>query len=287
MFMLRDCSTTLSRSCWLGLLALANVASPVMAQNSSFPEDSIAPSIPINRATSFPAPSNFSNTIPSNANQYVVYVPRNNPMVLQQVRAIVPDAFSGRLDNGQSVVQIGRFNNSNLAQRRVEQLKQMGLSADVATVSTKLATTMPVTDPFFSTSAPTNTLGVPNLPPSNFPSNFPNDLPGVPSAIPPAGQGTIEISRPQQTYQATPQLPGQTASINPPPEVSRNRYFVIIPSAADAILQKTRNIVPTARLTATERGTYIEVQGYPERRSADTLSSTLRSQGLDSRVIYF
>ena len=284
MFMLRDCSTTLSRAWWLGLLALANVASPAMAQNPSFPEDSIAPSIPINRAANFPAPSNFSNTIPSNANQYVVYVPGNNPMVLQQVKAIVPDAFSGRLDNGQSVVQIGRFNNSNLAQRRVEQLKQMGLSADVATVSTKLATTMPVADPFNPISSPTNTLGVPNLPPSNFPNN---DLPGVPSAIPPAGQGTIEISRPQQPYQAAPQLPGPTASINPPPEVSRNRYFVIIPSSADAILQKTKNIVPTARLTATERGTYIEVQGYPERRSADTLSSTLRSQGLDSRVIYF
>jgi hypothetical protein len=33
-------------------------------------------------------------------------------------------------------------------------------------------------------------------------------------------------------------------------------------------------------------GTFIEVQKYPDRSSADSLNRTLRKQGFDARVIY-
>lgn len=283
MFILKDCSINLSRAWWLGLVTLASVTSPALAQNSSFPEDTISPSR--NAST---LPNNLSNTIPS-SNQYLVYVSGNSPELLQQVKTVAPDAFTGKLETGQSVVQVGRFSNLNFASRRAEQLKQMGLAADVATVSPKVASIAPVAGSYAPIgSAPTNAIGVPNFPPNNAPVSSSNDgfnLPGVPVS---SDQQTIEINRPQQSSMPiAPQLPVTTASINPPPEVSRNRYFVIIPTAADAVLQKAKGIVPTARLTASERGTYIEVQGYPERGSAEALNNTIRSQGLNSRVIYY
>ena len=46
-------------------------------------------------------------------------------------------------------------------------------------------------------------------------------------------------------------------------------------------------IAPNAQLRSSYRGTYIEVQGYPDRGSAETLSQTIRRQGFDSRVVFF
>ncbi|WP_019499887.1 hypothetical protein [Pseudanabaena sp. PCC 6802] len=265
--MLRNYAKSLFVVLGLGLASLASTTT-VAAQNSSFPQDAGTPS-----------PSSYNA-----ASQYLVYVPNTDPATVQQVKAIAPEAFRSQLSSGEMVMQIGRFNNMNLAQHRVEELKSAGIIAQVTQVSTKLAT---APSSFPTATHPTATPPITQAPlPSNpntgipSPSDNVSALPGVPST-PNQGQ-TIDISRPGQTVS-----PDTSTAVNPPPTLSRNRYFVIVPSSVESVLQKVRTIAPNARLTASERGTYIEAQGFPDRGSAEALNTTMRSQGLDSRVIYF
>jgi hypothetical protein len=238
----------------------------------------------------FPQTTKIADTGAFNAaNQYLVYVPSTDPTTMQQVKAIAPEAFRSQLDSGQAIMQIGRFNNLNLAQHRIEELKTAGVTAQVTQVSSRLVSTP---NSFPTATPPVNQTGIPATAPTGIPSNNSGiaTLPGIPSApdVNNPTNNTIDISRPGQPGQPVPvQSPDTTASINPPPTLSRNRYYVIVPSSVDTVFTKVRNIVPTARLTASERGTYIEVQGFPDRGSAEALNINMRSQGLDSRVIYF
>lgn len=67
---------------------------------------------------------------------------------------------------------------------------------------------------------------------------------------------------------------------------SVKRYYVIIPSASDALLEKSRGVVPTAKISSSRLGQYIEVQGFNKRSYAEALNAKMRSQGFNSRVIY-
>jgi hypothetical protein len=257
----------------LGLASLFGTATAVTAQNYSFPPQ---------------APKIADTGAFSAANQYLVYVPNADPTTVQQVKAIAPEAFRSQLDSGQAIVQIGRFNNLNLAQRRIDDLKTSGVTAQVTQVSTRLSSASPAPNSFPTATPPITPAGIPSN--NNGIATLP-DVPTTPN-ISNTGNNTIDISRPGQPgqpvpIQTYPTAPNTTAEINPPPTLSRNRYYVIVPSSVDSVLAKVRNLVPTARLTASERGTYIEVQGFPERGSAEALSINMRSQGLDSRVIYF
>jgi hypothetical protein len=268
MLMLRNYAKSLFVVLGLGLASLAS-ATTVAAQNSAFPQD-----------TGITSPNSYSA-----ANQYLVYVPNTDPATVQQVKAIAPEAFRSQLSSGEMVMQIGRFNNLNLAQHRVEELKSAGIIAQVTQVSTKMATapsSFPTVTPPTATPPITQTPLPTSNPNTGMPSPSDNisALPGVPAT--PNHSQTIDISRPGQTVS-----PDTATAINPPPTLSRNRYFVIVPSSVESVLQKVRTIAPNARLTASERGTYIEAQGFPDRGGAEALNSTMRSQGLDSRVIYF
>jgi S-layer homology domain len=67
---------------------------------------------------------------------------------------------------------------------------------------------------------------------------------------------------------------------------SVKRYYVIIPSPSDALLEKSRGVVPTAKISSSRLGQYIEVQGFNKRSYAEALNSKMRSQGFNSRVIF-
>jgi hypothetical protein len=217
-----------------------------------------------------------AQTIPS-ASQYIVYSP--NVANLRRARTIAPDAFLSRLNSGEQVVQLGRFNNLNLAERRAAEFNRAGLTAQVRPVSgqfSNLPAPIPSNPPV--TSLPT--------PVGSLPINEP--LPGVPGADFPSN--SIEIVRSPQPIPQQP-LPVQTLPVavaNPSPSTGTPlRYFVIIPTGLVSELQRVQAIVPTAQLRSSYRGTYIEVQGYPDRGSAETLNGTIRRQGFDSRVVFF
>jgi len=247
-------------------------------------------------AQSFPSDASSN----AGSNQYLVYLP--NVANIKQAKILAPDAFVSRLDTGEQVVQLGRFNNLNLAQRRAAQFSQAGLAPQIRTVQGKFAAssnlpantipTIPASNPIPQNSAP---IPVESIPVQTTNPNSP--LPGVPSAQFPNNQ--IEIVRsPQTDPQPIPQpnqsFPIQNSSQPSFPIASQGvpntvqlRYFVIIPTGSVSELQRVQAIAPSSQLRSSYRGTYIEVQGYPDRTSAETLNLTIRRQGFDSRVVFF
>jgi hypothetical protein len=116
-------------------------------------------------------------------------------------------------------------------------------------------------------------------------------LPGVPGSEFPNPQNNIpnngiEIVRSPQAIPQTSQ-PISTIANQGVVNTSQLRYFVIIPTGSVSELQRVQAIAPNAQLRSSYRGTYIEVQGYPDRGSAETLSGTIRRQGFDTRVVFF
>lgn len=247
--------------------------------------------------------------------QYMVYV--KDLSLLPQVKAVIPDAFISSLDSGARVIQLGRYNNQGLAQRQVDQLRNSGISPEIAPVAARVATnpaisSSPLTFEATSASLLNSTAIITDIP---SPSGNGNSntfvmgadlvpLPGVPytpsspkTNLPRSTANTkdrsIEINRGFQSGMSSapsPDLPSplgvnDTVATAAAPE--RNRYFVIVPSSLESVLQKARSISSNARMAVSERGTYVEVQGFADRTSAENLTKTVRSQGLDARVIYF
>lgn len=237
--------------------------------------------------------------------------------LLPQVKAVIPDAFISSLDSGARVIQLGRYNNQGLAQRQVDQLRNSGISPEIAPVAARVATnpaisSSPLTFEATSASLLNSTAIITDIP---SPSGNGNSntfvmgadlvpLPGVPytpsspkTNLPRSTANTkdrsIEINRGFQSGMSSapsPDLPSplgvnDTVATAAAPE--RNRYFVIVPSSLESVLQKARSISSNARMAVSERGTYVEVQGFADRTSAENLTKTVRSQGLDARVIYF
>ena len=246
-------------------------------------------------AQSFPNDSLPSTIISNNGStQYLVYLP--NVANIKQAKILASDAFVSRLDTGEQVVQLGRFNNLNLAQRRASQFSQAGLAPQIKTVQGRFANIPNIS---------VNT--IPSIPTSNsapipvesipIPTSRVNDsLPGVPGSVFSNSQSNaIEIIRsPQSTTQQSQPFPTQSTSQAIPQITSQSvvnaaqlRYFVIIPSGSVSELQRVQAIAPNAQLRSSYRGTYIELQGYPDRASAETLSNTVRRQGFDTRVVFF
>jgi len=278
---MRPHTQTHLRNFALGLISLLSISTSINgnfsapAHAQSFPNDSLPAAIPSNAGSA----------------QYLVYLP--NVANIKQAKILAPDAFVSRLDTGEQVIQLGRFNNLNLAQRRVAQFSRAGLVPQIKTVQSKFATFPPVstTTQTIPSSAP---IPVDSIP---IPTSRTNDaLPGVPgSEFPNTQNNAIEIVRspqpiPQQSQpiltqsnpQPIPQVVSQGAT-----NTAQIRYFVIIPTGSASELQRVQTIAPTAQLRSSFRGTYIEVQGYPDRSSAETLNGTIRRQGFDSRVVFF
>jgi hypothetical protein len=246
-------------------------------------------------AQSFPNDS-LPVATPTNA-QYLVYLP--NAANLKQAKILAPDAFLSRLETGEQIVQLGRFNNLNLAQRRASQFSQAGLNPQIQTVQSKF-TSFPSAPINPSTNPPINSIPtIPNnpsvsvvpIPVESIPipnSRVNEPLPNVPNADFP-NSNPIEIIRSPQPIPAQPVQPVQIPTIASQGNIAdaQLRYFVIIPTGLVSELQRVQAIAPNAQLRSSYRGTYIEVQGYPDRNSAETLNLTVRRQGFDSRVVFF
>ena len=84
-----------------------------------------------------------------------------------------------------------------------------------------------------------------------------------------------------------------TASNEPQlPQAIQNpnfRYVTAVPATVNSqfLLSRVRQYVSNSFLTSSGRGTYIHAGAYQNRDSAESVSRYLRSQGIDSRVLYF
>lgn len=151
---------------WAGRLAIAPVAfllAPAAAGHSqeaalppppsvSVPDlapvpESPAPTTPIAptpnpdaapREMIFQAPATAQPT----AERYMVYVNGNSPYLLEQVRAVEPQAFV-QTYRGQEIVQAGVFSSQANAQQQIAALSTRGVTAEVATLSVAYPTNPP------------------------------------------------------------------------------------------------------------------------------------------------
>lgn len=75
---------------------------------------------------------------------------------------------------------------------------------------------------------------------------------------------------------------GTTAAAN-------HRYVTAVPTQGnpDFLLGRVKQFVPNAVITNSWRGSYIHAGAYPNRDAAESVSRYLRSQGIDSRVLFF
>lgn len=227
--------------------------------------------------------ANTGSSLPGQ--QYVVFVRGNSPRLLEQIRQVEPDAFLSSLD-GQSVIQVGRFNFWENAQQRVNEMAQMGVGAEI------------------QESAPASSL--PPSPPAAAPTRFPSgagsaitDLPPLPTTAAPS---TVEFGQIPSTAPSTAVPPGSPEATLPPPpsssvslpatSASLSGYYVVIPAGRSTLSTIANDVVslgaPANLVQPREapRGPHVAVGPFADRGVANDWSRYLENAGLDARVHY-
>ena len=104
----------------------------------------------------------------------------------------------------------------------------------------------------------------------------------------------LQVQTQNSQYQAVQSIPVATSQIDDSllPQTSQNpnfRYVAAVPAKSNNqfLLSRVRQIVPNAFFANSGRGAYIHAGAYQNRDAAESVSRYLRSQGVDSRVLYF
>ena len=105
---------------------------------------------------------------------------------------------------------------------------------------------------------------------------------------------TQQVQSQNVQYQAVQSIPVTTSQTDDSllPQTSQNpnfRYVAAVPAKSNNqfLLSRVRQIVPNAFFANSGRGAYIHAGAYQNRDAAESVSRYLRSQGVDSRVLYF
>jgi peptidoglycan hydrolase-like protein with peptidoglycan-binding domain len=82
-------------------------------------------------------------------------------------------------------------------------------------------------------------------------------------------------------------VPAPIPAPTPVPRAQSNqaRYIVAVPSRSSTTLADVKRIIPKAVLSDSRRGIYVYAGSYSNREAAESASYSLRSYGLDARVI--
>jgi hypothetical protein len=115
-----------------------------------------------------------------------------------------------------------------------------------------------------------------------------------PQQVQPQVFQTQQVKPQNVQYQAVQSVPVTTSQTDDSllPQNSQNpnfRYVAAVPAKSNNqfLLSRVRQIVPNAFFANSGRGAYIHAGAYQSRDAAESVSRYLRSQGVDSRVLYF
>jgi hypothetical protein len=220
--------------------------------------------------------------------RFVVFVAGNDATTLQRVRAVSPNAFASRF-NDQPIVQAGIFNSEISADSLAISLQQSGLTAQKYFRTT---TSSPSNGQVSFSDAPTNFVPTGLIQPLSYaqvaqaPTGF---IQPQTNFIQPSS--TIFAPTYSETFTPTTlQAPVSNGVLIPQATQNVNfRYIAAVPAVASNqfLLARVRQYIPSAFIANSGRGTYIHAGAYQNRDEAESVSRYLRSQGLDSRVLYF
>jgi hypothetical protein len=219
--------------------------------------------------------------------RFTVFVSGNDPAILQRVRTVSPAAFITKI-NRQPVVQAGTFNSEPSADLLVRSLNNSGIQAqkyfqasggkesNVQVAFTDTPTTSALPNPqqvFIQQNPNIQTVGLQTDTQQQVFTSVPQQTGNFPSR---------EVQPVSNEVIAAQQLPQQTVNTN-------FRYITAVPAKLtnQYVLSQVRQYVPNAFFTNSGRGTYIHAGAYQNRDLAESVSTYLRSQGIDSRVLYF
>ncbi|WP_027269113.1 hypothetical protein [Leptolyngbya sp. PCC 6406] len=219
-----------------------------------------------------PPPVSYSSSGPTTATgeQYLVYINGNSPLLLEQVQTLESGAFLNVVD-GRTVIQAGRFNAWENAQRRVQELREMGIGAEIRTVA--------AISPYSLGVAPSGG----TVYPASVASSA-GDLPPLPVAASPSGG---EFGQPLPG--TLPPPPSATAAA-PPSSALVPGYYVVVPGGSGQLSSLANQIgqlgAPpnSIQQQMAPRGPHVAVGPFTERGLAEDWSRYLRGAGLDARV---
>jgi hypothetical protein len=228
------------------------------------------------------APNGGAGTSPApSGQQYVVYVNGNSPLLLAQIQQVEPEAFVNTLD-GRSVIQVGRFNALDNAQRRVDELRQLGVGATIQPV----AAAVPIV-----ILPPSSSNGYP--PTAAVGTGSAGSLPPLPVVAPPTGRSQ------GQTTGALP-LPPNPSTVPVARVEDRSQgtiaathgYYVVVPGneveLASLATRITQLGAPASQVQVrrSRLGPHVALGPLTDRTLAEQWSHYLRGSGLNARVHY-
>ncbi|NER82284.1 MAG: hypothetical protein F6K42_22515 [Leptolyngbya sp. SIO1D8] len=261
-------------------LALAAIATSQAEPGIAAPAESsvhVAQTLP----TPLPPIPYASNGTSLSSEQYLVLVNGNSDLLLEQVRQLEPGAFVNFVD-GNSVIQVGRFDSLQNAQLRANELAVMGLGAEIKSTSPASATIGTVPTSQYTPTTPVSTTG---------------GLPPLPVAAAPS---SVEFGQAAPFQSVTTPSPSASPANNVPPptsttptatqQPSASGYYVVIPGRSAQLSTLANQVItlgasPSLVQTRTApRGPHVAVGPYDDHGIAQEWSHYLRDSGLDARV---
>lgn len=270
-------------------------AAPAIAQTY----DILPPPAPAPGQVGYPVPVDPTYTsavppVPTPGTQYVVYIPGDSPVLLDQVRLSEPGAFRTTYQ-GQSVIQVGRYSVYQNAQNQVSLLASQGIGAEIgesaAVVPTYGLVPAPPPSPYVSNG---ELPPLPVVPMTGGTTTAPSAVPAVPTvaAAPNGGEfgqpsnfNTGGMTPPPATVPPTAAAP-VAAPIGAP-------YYVVIPAGTNELPYISSQVIqlgtPADRVQQRQSplGPHVAVGPFQDKGLAERWSNYFRDAGLlSSRVIY-
>lgn len=247
---------------WLAGVAIAasvsgaNPASAqVMEQLPPPPNVTFGETLPT--ATPVPYRSSSASSRAATQDAYLVFVNGDSPLMLQQVRAIVPSA-DYREHEGRTVIDAGVFQQQDDANQQIAQLESRGIGAGLDRV--EIAASGALINSFAGT----------------------------------GGSAPREVEFGQSTVAVAPSS-GVPIPVNQSDEESEDsaNYFVVVPSngaSVEAMSQYVAQLALDAPASGVQigshLGSHVRVGPFRDRSTAQNWEKYLRAFGMDARVHY-
>ncbi|MEO0984666.1 MAG: hypothetical protein AAFY20_03850 [Cyanobacteria bacterium J06639_14] len=224
--------------------------------------------------------------------QYVVFINGNSDLLLEQVRQIEPGAFVNDIE-GNSVIQVGRFNSLSNAQQQVDELAILGVGAQVqsaAFTSAPIAVNPPAD---YNSSIPVNAT-----------ASIAGDLPPLPvsatSSAVEFGQESPFQTVPLQTV-APPPASASPINVSPPAsnavpiaqQANTSGHYIVVPADTADLPDLATQIVglgappSLVQMRNAPRGPHVAVGPYSDYGIAKEWSNYLRDAGLLNARVHF
>jgi hypothetical protein len=282
----------------------------ILAPSPQQPEPGVAPSLP--RVTRPEPRQRERDTRPRSSRQeqsspdrqYVVIINGDSPLLLNQVRQVVPDAFVGEVE-GDRVIQAGIFRSRPQASQQARKLSDQGIQAQIVDQEIQIAAAPERADTRSSVTRPdtTNPEGIQYRPSTQSPRVVaPREAEANPEGIQyrPFNQSQTSTAPAEVTFGQQPAFDSSPSRRAPEAEqrLAANRptpYYIVIPSSARQLpdlreqvsqLGEGMAIAQAVEERDSRLGPHVLIGPFASRGAAERWNRYFRDFGMDARLYY-